>query len=176
MKINWKKEFLTDLAIVAGAFALVWLVDSFLLINARIPSGSMENTIPAGARVVGTRLSYRNSAPQRYDVIIFRYPDDETELFVKRVIGLPGETVQIVDGKVYIDDAAEPLRDDFIAEPMQGSFGPYVVPEGSYFVLGDNRNNSLDSRYWTNKFVSADEVIGKAAFVWFPFSAAGGIH
>lgn len=174
-RVNWKREIAVDAAIVAGAFLLVWLVDTFLLINAKIPSGSMENTIPSGARVVGIRLSYREEAPQRYDVVIFHYPDNEAELFVKRVIGLPGETVAIVDGRVYIDDSAEPLRDDFIAEPMEGTFGPYVVPEGSYFVLGDNRNHSLDSRYWVNKFVAEDKIIGKAAFVWFPFSAAGRI-
>ena len=82
----------------------VVLVQSFLIINARIPSESMENTIMVGDQIFGNRLAYKFGDPQRFDIVIFRYPDDEKQLFIKRVIGLPGETVTIKDGKVYIND------------------------------------------------------------------------
>ena len=98
--------------------------------------------IKMGDRIFGNRLAYINKDPQRFDIVIFKYPDDETQLFIKRVIGLPGETVEIRDGKVYIDGAETPLDDSFTPEPPQGNWGPEVVPEGSYFMLGDNRNRS----------------------------------
>ena len=132
---------------------VVFIVNNVLLINAKIPSESMEDTIMTGDRIFGNRLAYINKDPQRFDIVIFKYPDDETQLFIKRVIGLPGETVEIRDGKVYIDGAETPLDDSFTPEPPQGNWGPEVVPEGSYFMLGDNRNRSKDSRFWTNTFV-----------------------
>ena len=100
--------------------------------------------------------------------MIFKYPDDESQLFIKRVIGLPGETVEIIDGKVYIDGSETPLDDSFIPETMRGSFGPYEVPEDCYFMLGDNRNNSKDSRYWENTFVRFDQIVGKAIIRYYP--------
>ena len=101
-----------------------------------------------------TGLHNSFSDPQRFDIIIFRYPDDERQLFIKRIIGLPGETVEIRDGKIYLNGSDEPLEDVQTKETMVGSFGPYTVPENSYFVMGDNRNDSKDSRYWTNTFVT----------------------
>ena len=87
---------------------VVFIVNNVLLINAKIPSESMEDTIMTGDRIFGNRLAYINKDPQRFDIVIFKYPDDETQLFIKRVIGLPGETVEIRDGKVYIDGAETP--------------------------------------------------------------------
>ena len=81
---------------------VVFIVNNVLLINAKIPSESMEDTIMTGDRIFGNRLAYINKDPQRFDIVIFKYPDDETQLFIKRVIGLPGETVEIRDGKVYM--------------------------------------------------------------------------
>ncbi|MCI9229104.1 MAG: signal peptidase I, partial [Dorea sp.] len=83
-------------------------------------------------------------------------------------IGLPGEEIQIVAGAVYIDGAQVPLKEEYLKEIPQGSFGPYVVPEDSYFVMGDNRNNSHDSRFWKNHFVARDEILAKAWFQYFP--------
>lgn len=147
---------------------VVFIVNNVLLINAKIPSESMENTIMTGDRIFGNRLAYINKDPQRFDIVIFKYPDDETQLFIKRVIGLPGETVEIRDGKVYIDGAETPLDDSFTPEPPQGNWGPEVVPEGSYFMLGDNRNRSKDSRFWTNTFVKKEKILGKAVLRYFP--------
>ena len=147
---------------------VVFIVNNVLLINAKIPSESMEDTIMTGDRIFGNRLAYINKDPQRFDIVIFKYSDDETQLFIKRVIGLPGETVEIRDGKVYIDGSETPLDDSFTPEPPQGNWGPEVVPEGSYFMLGDNRNRSKDSRFWTNTFVKKEKILGKAVLRYFP--------
>ncbi len=152
------------------AAALAFIVGRFLIVNAEIPSGSMENTIMPGDRIIGNRLAYIAGDPERFDVIIFRYPDDESQLFIKRIIGLPGETVEIRDGKIYINGSSQPLDDVETKETMVGSFGPYTVPEDSYFVMGDNRNNSLDSRYWENTFVTRDEILGEAVFRYWPLT------
>ena len=147
---------------------IVFIINNVLLINARIPSESMEKTIMTGDRVFGNRLAYMTKDPERFDIVIFKFPDDESQLFIKRVIGLPGETVTIKDGKVYINDSEEPLDDSFVAETPVGHFGQYKVPEGSYFMLGDNRNHSRDSRYWINSFVEKDKILGKAVLRYFP--------
>lgn len=164
------KEFLQWAAAIILAAAVAIAADHFLIVNAQIPSGSMENTIMPGDRIIGNRLSYAFADPERFDIIIFRYPDDESQLFIKRIVGLPGETVEITDGKIYIDGSAEPLDDVETKEPTSGTFGPYKVPEDSYFVMGDNRNNSLDSRFWENTFVSRDEILGKAVFRYWPLT------
>ena len=160
---------------------VVLVVNNVVLINAKIPSESMENTIMTGDRIFGFRMAYglnfdlfgkhishQTKDPERFDIVIFKFPDDESQLFIKRVIGLPGETVTIKDGKVYINDSEEPLDDSFGAETPVGDFGPYKVPEGSYFMLGDNRNHSRDSRYWINSFVEKDKILGKAVLRYFP--------
>lgn len=169
-KASVGKELFQWVLVILGAVILAFLIDTFVIVNAQIPSGSMENTIMTGDRVFGNRLSYKFSDPKRFDIIIFKYPDDESQLFIKRIIGLPGETVEIHDGNIYINGSDTPLEDVDIKEPMEGSFGPYTVPEGCYFVMGDNRNNSRDSRYWENTFVSEDEILGKAVLRYWPLN------
>ena len=169
-KTSVGKELFQWVLVIIGAVILAFLIDTFVIVNAQIPSGSMENTIMTGDRVFGNRLAYRFSDPKRFDIIIFKYPDDESQLFIKRIIGLPGETVEIHDGNIYINGSDTPLEDVDIKEPMEGSFGPYTVPEGCYFVMGDNRNNSRDSRYWENTFVSEDEILGKAVLRYWPLN------
>ncbi len=188
MKDKILAEVLDWLKTIVVVVLIVFLLNGVLFINAKIPSGSMEQTVMTGDRLFGFRQAYginldwfqkdlltvKLRDPKRFDIIIFRYPDDESQLFIKRIIGLPGETVTIQDGKVYIDGGTEPLDDSFINGPMRGSFGPYEVPEGSYFVLGDNRNNSRDSRYWDNTYVSYGQIVGKALFrYWPPFKWLG---
>ena len=169
-KTSVGKELFQWVLVIIGAVILAFLIDTFVIVNAQIPSGSMENTIMTGDRVFGNRLAYKFSDPKRFDIIIFKYPDDESQLFIKRIIGLPGETVEIRDGNIYLNGSDEPLEDVAIKEPMEGSFGPYTVPKGSYFVMGDNRNNSRDSRYWEHTFVSMDEILGKAVFRYWPLN------
>ena len=169
-KTSVGKELFQWVLVIIGAVILAFLIDTFVIVNAQIPSGSMENTIMTGDRVFGNRLAYKFSDPKRFDIIIFKYPDDESQLFIKRIIGLPGETVEIHDGNIYINGSDTPLEDVDIKEPMEGSFGPYTVPEGCYFVMGDNRNNSRDSRYWENTFVSEDAILGKAVLRYWPLN------
>ena len=143
-------------------------LNNVIIANSRVPTGSMENTIMSHSRVIGSRLAYINSEPERGDVVIFKFPDNREVYYVKRVIGLPGETVNVVDGKVYINDSQTPLDEPYLPEPMEGSYGPYTVPEGCYFMMGDNRNNSLDARFWKNQFVPKKDIMAKVLFCYYP--------
>ena len=179
MKI-WR-ELLSYVKLIVIVVAITLVINNVVLINAKIPSPSMENTLMVKDRLFGFRLAYginlnlfgyeiseKFKDPDRFDIVIFKSPDDESRLFIKRVIGLPGETVEIKDGKVYINDSSTPLDDSFIPEKMQGSFGPYTVPDNCYFMLGDNRNDSKDSRFWKNTFVRFDQIVGKAVVRYYP--------
>ncbi|MDO5703414.1 MAG: signal peptidase I [Lachnospiraceae bacterium] len=172
---DWKKELKEDLILVAAVVAVVLVINNVFLINARIPSASMENTVMTHDRIFGNRLAYNGSDPERFDIVIFRYPDDEKRLFIKRIIGLPGETVTITDGKVYINGSSEPLDDSFCKETPRGTFGTFEVPEGCYFMLGDNRNNSNDSRFWDNHYVAKEKILGKAWVRYWPLNKIGKI-
>lgn len=153
--------------IIVIALAAAILMNSFIIVNAQVTSGSMQNTIMKGDRVIGLRTVYWIHEPERGDIVFFKYPDDERQIFVKRVIGLPGETVEIIDGVTYVN--GEVIPENYLAEtPKMLDFGPYVVPEGSYFVMGDNRNGSNDARYWTNKFVAKNKILGKAYWIYYP--------
>lgn len=162
------KELWEYIKMIIFVVVVVLIVNNFLLINARVPSESMEKTIMTGDRFFGNRLAYLFDDPERCDIVVFKYPDDESQLFVKRVIGLPGETVEIKDGKVYINGSETPLDDSFTPETPTGDYGPYVVPDGSYFMLGDNRNHSGDSRFWKQPYVEKEKIVGKAIFRYFP--------
>jgi len=142
------------------------LLHQFVIINATVPTASMENTIMTNDRVIAFRLAYLFSEPERYDIIFFRYPGDMTQVYVKRIIGLPGETVNIIDGQVFINDSTTPLNDDFVRGPVFGNYPTFHVPENSFFVLGDNRNNSGDSRDWLDPYVPRSSILGRAVLVW----------
>ena len=163
-----KKELIDIIKTIIIAIIVAFVITHFIIVNAVVPTGSMKNTIMPNDRLVAFRLSYLFSDPERYDIIVFKAPDDESTLYVKRIIGLPGEKVNIIDGKVFIDDQEVPLSDDYIMEDMLGSFGPYTVPENSYFMLGDNRNDSQDSRYWENTFLPKENILGKVLFKYYP--------
>lgn len=172
---QWK-ELLEDMLMVIGVLILVLVVKNYILINAAIPSGSMETTIMTGDRVFGSRLAYVNDSPERGDIVIFKFPDDESQLYIKRVIGLPGEKIEIKDGLVYINDSVEPLEEPYLKETPVGDFGPYYVPEGHYFMMGDNRNYSKDSRLWNDPYVEENKILAKAVFRYYPFNAMGTIE
>ena len=158
--ISWIKTIILA-AVLAGA------VNSFLIVNAEVPTGSMENTIMAGDRILALRTSYWFEEPEQGDIAVFHYPDDPTgkTLYVKRIIGTEGDVVEVEDGEVYVN--GEMLAEDYIAETTVGDFGPYIVPDGCYFMMGDNRNHSLDSRFWENKFVEEDEILGKVVLRYY---------
>lgn len=184
----WKKKYpellkegfeLGKLIVISAVVA--WAVNSFIIVNAEVPSGSMEDTVETGDRLLGLRTAYVFSEPQRYDIIMFYCPVEEDTLYLKRVIGLPGDKVEIKNAQIYINDSAEPLDESFIKEEwvVNNTDMVFYVPQGCYFVMGDNRNVSFDSRSWPGKayelgmttsledaqsyaFVPRDKIIAKA--------------
>ncbi len=181
------KEVLSYLLPMAIAFAAAIVVSNVVLINAVIPSKSMENLLHKKDRLFGFRLAYALEDPQRYDVVMFHYPVHEETIYIKRVIGLPGETVEIKKGRIYIDGAKEPIKEDYLPEKwMTGNDGfVFEVPKDCYMMLGDNRNISGDSRYWAQEavdggvaanweeakqytYVHKDKIIGRAILKYYP--------
>ncbi|KOR38625.1 signal peptidase I [Planktothricoides sp. SR001] len=141
-----------------------------------IPSGSMLPTLEINDRLIIDKLGYRFKDPQRGDIVVFSptpalQKENFKDAFIKRVIGLPGDTVEVKGGKVYVND--QPLQEQYIQEQPNYDYGPVVVPENQYLVLGDNRNNSYDSHYWG--FVPRENIIGQAVIRFFPFNRMGGI-
>lgn len=175
------RETIEFLAPIVCAVVIAMILKTFVFANAVVPTGSMLNTIQKGDRIIASRLSYINEDPERYDIVIFEYPDwkidptvpkDKETYFVKRIIGLPGETVEVVNGVVYVTKTdGEVIQTDteFITNCVPtGDYGPFTVPEGCYFMMGDNRNESADSRFWTNKYVEKDKILGKVKFKYYP--------
>ena len=164
---------------------IVWLVDIIVVISLawfvvygfgtqiRITGQSMTPELRSEDVVLMNRLSYDLGSPKRFDVVVFEREDKKPN--VKRVIGLPGDTIDIEDGKIYINGSAEPLQEDYLKEEWTVATGPYTfeVPEGSYFMMGDNRNDSWDARYWSNTYVTKDKILGKALFTYWPFAHFG---
>ncbi len=148
----------------------------FLSINAvsariRVEGYSMMPTLENGEFLVISRLSYRFGTPQRGDIIVFHYPRNPTEEYIKRIIGLPGDRIRVHNGVVYVNDY--PLEEPYIAAPPAYETDT-LVPEGRLFVLGDNRNNSSDSHSWGT--VPIDYVVGKAVFVYWPLTRFGPVQ
>lgn len=186
--ISWVKMLL-----IAGIIA--FFVTQVVIINATVPTGSMESTIGTGSRIMGLRLAYLFNDPERFDIVVFKFylegrdkgnTDTETN-YVKRIIGLPGETVKIENSQITIYDGDElvtgPLDEsEYFDETWTYKPGPYsfTVPEDSYFVLGDNRNFSADTRDWYDKlylngkceyeelFIKKEDIIGKVYFTYYP--------
>ena len=149
------------LAIVAAKF-----INKYVIIKAEVPTGSMESTIEVDDCILGFQQAYLFSEPKRGDIVIFPWPDNPSVTYVKRIIGLPGETVEIKEGAVYIDGT--PIAEDYLREEMYGTYGPYVVPESCYFMMGDNRNTSQDSRKWENTFLREEDIMAKVLFRYSP--------
>lgn len=179
-EISPLKEIVDFLTPIIIAVVIAVLLKTFVFANAVVPTGSMLDTIQLKDRVIASRLAYINDDPERGDIVIFINPDYDPDFakgngnekyYVKRVIGLPGETVQIVNGATYITDTNGDTyildESDYLKETPVGDFGPYTVPEGSYFMMGDNRNASLDARYWTHKYVTKDNIVGKVKFRYY---------
>jgi signal peptidase I len=131
----------------------------------------MKNTLKIGDKVVVDIMSTYVSDIERGDIIVFNPPKDLTDkkYFIKRVIGLSGETIEIRQGIVYVN--GKELKEDYISSNNNNDYGPYIVPENCYFVLGDNRANSFDSRYWKTPYISREDIVGKAVI-----KLTGGIY
>lgn len=165
-KKNVLKEILSYVIIIALAFFLAQFWKQYVSTKVEVISGSMKDTLQIDDRLIASKLPYIFGEPQRGDIVVFYFPDDESEVFIKRLIGLPGETIEIVDGYVYVDGIL--LEEDYVKGNREGNFGPYEVPDDEYFMLGDNRLHSGDSREWNDKYVSKDQLIGKALFLYKP--------
>jgi signal peptidase I len=165
--VTMLSEIFSYIKIVLIAVAIAFVFTQFIIVNAQVPTGSMKDTIMEGDRLIGFRLAYVFSQPQRGDIVIFKYPDDETQNYVKRIIGTPGDIIQIKEGHVYVNGNL--LDESYIRESMipTDTEETYVVPEGHYFMMGDNRNNSLDSRFWTNTYVAKDKILAKVMFRYY---------
>lgn len=159
--------------VIAIAVALALFINFVIIINSTVPTSSMENTIMPGDRILGLRVTYWFNEPKYGDIIVFKYPDNPSETFVKRVIGVPGDVVEIKAGVTYIN--GEAITENYLKEEQFASdYGPYEVPEDSYFVMGDNRNNSKDSRFWTTThFVPKKNILGRAYLCYWPISHIG---
>jgi signal peptidase I len=165
---------------LAWALVLAFVIRTFVVQTFEIPSGSMENTLEIGDRIIankflyGLRLPWSGQrllpirAPKRGDVVIFKFPLDRSQDFVKRLIGLPGDTILVRDKQVFVNgrlyaNPHERHTDSHILSAAAGprdNFGPVRVPQGSYFMMGDNRDESYDSRFWG--FVPAEDLLGLA--------------
>lgn len=165
------KEVLDWVIVIAVAVIMALIINKFIIYKVSPPTGSMESTIMIDDKVITYRLAYLFSGPKRGDIVVFEAPDTPEEDYIKRVIGLPGDTVEGIDGVVYIN--GEPIKEEYLNEPMEGSFDPIEVPKGCYFMMGDNRNVSWDARYWENKFVKKNMIRGKALFKYPDFTWFG---
>jgi signal peptidase I len=228
------KEIFSWIRIIIFAIVVAVVINNFVIINANVPSGSMENTIIPGDRMIGFRGSYWFSSPKRGDIVIFNNPeyvegqtDEDSKLYVKRTIGLPGEKVEIREAKVYINDSKKPLKENYLKEewiknagydtgidynngsitfyvPKKGDSivvkdgvkllngheivlknsylkdvsegtadlkdGTYTVKNDCYFLMGDNRNDSWDCRYWPGtNYVSEEDVLARAFVGYLPW-------
>ena len=190
------REIFSWIQVIVIAVVVAFLLNTFVIANSRVPSGSMENTIMTGSRVIGLRLSYVISQPQRGDVVIFVFgiecknchviteqdlydscpncgesykTSGKTAYYVKRLIGLPGDTIDIKDGHVYLNGSDTPLDEPYIKEIMDIEAPQHFeVPDGHYFFLGDNRNNSMDARYWNNHYIPKHRLVAKVYLEYYP--------
>ncbi len=165
-----KEELVAWVKTLISAAVYAVLIVTFGFQVARVEGQSMAPTLEDQDRLIVNKLVYRIGEPRRGDIVMLYYPLSPDKSFVKRVIAEEADTVRIVDGRVYVNDI--PLNDDYVPPAYRGhdEWGPQVIPEGYYFVMGDHRNNSSDSRVWG--FVPKKYIIGKVQVRWWPVPAA----
>ncbi len=167
------------------ALILALFIRTFIIQAFKIPSGSMLETLLIGDHLLVNKFKYgvkapfvdeiiiQVSDPQREDVIVFEFPEDPSKDFIKRIVGLPGDTVEVRDKALYVND--EKQEQPFVRHtdkkmlPIRDAFGPVTVPEGQYFVMGDNRDESYDSRWWG--FVKREKIRGKALVIYWSWKS-----
>ena len=154
------KHIVREFGMMVVMFCLVYILSQTIWLFAVIPTGSMEPTITPPTWVFSLRISYWFESPQRGDVVLLRRDNGEETIYAKRVIGEPGDTIEIRSGVTYVN--GNELPEEYLTEtPEDIDFGPFAVPENSYFLMGDNRNNSLDSRFWEEHFVPEQKILSK---------------
>ncbi|MBC5742593.1 signal peptidase I [Lachnospiraceae bacterium MD308] len=175
---NIMKELLGWILYLLLVVGLTWLILTYVGQRTRVSGHSMETTLSNGDNLIVDKLSYRFRDPKRFDIIVFPFKYEENTYYIKRIIGLPGETVQVVDGCAYID--GELLESDIYgAELMEdsGIAGELLtLKEDEYFVLGDNRNHSSDSRDPSVGILTREDLLGKAWVRIYPFDKMGVIR
>ncbi len=166
-KTHWVHLFreISETLLIAG---VLFLVVNLATARIRVDGSSMEPSLHDGEFVVINRLAYRWCNPDRGEVIVFRFPLDPTRRFIKRIIGLPGDTVAVHNGQVFVN--GNEVQEPYIAASPNYD-GEWVIEPGRVFVLGDNRNNSLDSQNWGTLLI--EEIIGKAVVVYWPLTDLG---
>ena len=164
------EEVMAWLKTLVSAAVYATLIVTFGFQVARVEGLSMAPTLEDQDRLIVNKLGYRLHKPQIGDIVMLYYPVNPDKSFVKRVIAEPGDQVRIVDGKIFRNDV--PIKDDYVPDEYRShdDWGPQVVPDGYYFVLGDHRNNSSDSRHWG--WVPEKYIIGKVQVRWWPISHA----
>ena len=171
------KEILSTIIYLAVIFILTFLFITFIAQRTEVSGSSMEPTLHDRDSLLVDKLSYRFSDPHRYDIVIFPYKYGDEQYFIKRVIGLPGETVRIdTEGNIYIDGMV--LKETYGAEVIQDpgrAVTEITLGEKEYFVMGDNRNHSMDSRDPSVGNISKKDILGRALIRIYPFSSFGGI-
>ncbi len=165
-----QEEFVAWLKTLMSAAVYAILIVTFGFQVARVEGQSMAPTLADQDRLIVNKLAYRIGEPRRGDIVMLYYPLDPDKSFVKRVIAEEGDTVRIVEGQVFVNDV--PLRDDYVPSEYRShdDWGPQVIQDGYYFVMGDHRNNSSDSRHWG--MVPKRYIIGKVQIRWWPVPEA----
>ena len=151
------------------AVVLAMLIRTFIVELYVVDGPSMRPTLESEERLVVNKFIYRFHPPQKGEILVFQYPRDPSRDFIKRVIATPGDTIEIHEGRVLVNDQL--LTEDYILEKTRSEYPKSTVPEGRVFVMGDNRNNSEDSRFADVGFVPYDLIKGKAMLVFWPISA-----
>ena len=166
-KKSLKREIFEWVMVFVAAAAMAFVVRTFIFEPVRVDGSSMLNTLTDSEFMIATKFDYLLGDPERFDIVICNYPNTSDGMYrVKRVIGMPGETMELRAGELYIN--GQHMEQNFDMTPNETYFGPYTVPEGHYFVLGDNRNNSKDSRSVMVGPLSRDEIKGHVRAVVFP--------
>lgn len=160
-KVNFK-----ILIIIGLALLFAFLVNTFFYTNTRVDGASMSPTLNANDWVITDRRAYLHSDPQLGDIVVVHKPDVTKEPIVKRIIGTPKDSVEIKDGQLFINDKL--IENDFARMQKSENMKKITVPQNCYFLMGDSRNVSNDSRKWKNPFATKDEIIGKVCFAYFP--------
>ena len=159
------KDWLISIVV---AVVLAFLIRQFVVELYIVDGPSMRPTLQSQQRLVVNKFIYRFRAPEKGEILVFQYPRDPSRDFIKRVIAVPGDTVEIKDGRVLVNDQV--LSEDYILEKTRGDYPKSSVPYGTVFVMGDNRNNSEDSRFADVGFVPDALIKGKAVLVFWPLS------